>query len=238
MATEQELTTAVQGIFAQQWDSSTKGTSVPEPHTLRLNANHGINLDATVLYADMKESTDLVDRNPPEFAAEIYKAYLRCAASIISSEGGEVTAYDGDRVMGVFLGNMKNTNAVRSALKINNAVTEIIQPLLKNQYPATTYTLNHTVGVDTSAVMAARTGIRKDNDIVWVGRAPNHAAKLCAADYGRPLRITRPVFDAMHGSVKTSQGQSMWTYEYGSDNYRGGVLTSSWWFAQWFNGDN
>ncbi len=29
----------------------------------------------------------------------LYKAYLHCAAKIISNEGGEITAYDGDRIM-------------------------------------------------------------------------------------------------------------------------------------------
>jgi len=28
--------------------------------------------------------------------------------------------------------------------------------------------------------MQARVGVREDNDIVWIGRAANYAAKLCA----------------------------------------------------------
>jgi len=37
-------------------------------------------------------------------AAEIYKTYLHCAAKIIRSEGGSITSYDGDRIMGIFIG--------------------------------------------------------------------------------------------------------------------------------------
>jgi class 3 adenylate cyclase len=44
------------------------------------------------------------------FAAEIYKSYLISACRIIRDNGGEITAFDGDRVMAVFIGNMKNTN--------------------------------------------------------------------------------------------------------------------------------
>ena len=36
------------------------------------------------------------------------------------------------------------------------------------------------VGIDTSELFVARTGIRRANDLVWVGRAANHAAKLSA----------------------------------------------------------
>jgi class 3 adenylate cyclase len=65
--------------------------------------------------------------NPAEkhrFAAEIYKTFLHCAAKIIRSEDGVITAYDGDRIMAVFIGNAKNTSAVRAALKNSLGGTE------------------------------------------------------------------------------------------------------------------
>src|SRR5260370_31674604 len=126
----------------------------------------------------MADSTDLVDGHEPHFAAEIYKAYLRCAARIIKHEQGTITAYDGDRVMAVFLGNSKNTSAVRSAQMINYTIQAIINPSLKKQYPNTTYQLKYVIGVDTSELFVARIGVRNDNDLVWVGRAANYAVKL------------------------------------------------------------
>ena len=44
-------------------------------------------------------------------AAEVYKSYMACAVRIIKDEDGSITAYDGDRVMGIFIGNVKNTTA-------------------------------------------------------------------------------------------------------------------------------
>jgi len=73
-----------------------------------------VKLDATVLYADMSGSTKLVDAfTSPKFPAEVYKCYLSCAAKIIKAGGGSITAYDGDRVMAVFLGDSKNSSAAR-----------------------------------------------------------------------------------------------------------------------------
>ena len=60
-----------------------------------------------------------MDGHKAHFAAEVYKAFLRCAARIIRAEGGAITAYDGDRVMAVFVGEGKNTAAVRCALKVH-----------------------------------------------------------------------------------------------------------------------
>lgn len=90
-----------------------------------------------------------------EFSAEIYKTFLRCASQIIRSEGGAITAYDGDRVMAIFTGGTKNTDAVRCALKINYAVSEIIQPAINAQY-TTDFKLSHVVGIDTSQLRTSR----------------------------------------------------------------------------------
>jgi class 3 adenylate cyclase len=176
MGLAEELSAKVAEIFREVWDLPRDGTVVPSDTSLTFS-NTAIKLDATVLYADIADSTYLVDAFDPNFAAEIYKTFLHCAGKIIRSEDGAITAYDGDRIMAVYLGKTKNTAAVRSALKINHAVKNIITPLLKAQYPAKAYTLKHVVGIDTSDLLVAKTGVRGANDLVWVGRAANYAAR-------------------------------------------------------------
>ena len=147
------------------------------------------------------------------FAAEIYKSFLLCAARILKNEGGTITAYDGDRVMAVFIGGSKNTSAARSALKINWAMQKIVQPALKKQYPSKNYIPRHVVGIDTSDLYVARTGVRGDNDLVWVGRAANYAAKLSALSESYRTYATEAAYDNFHKSAKYSKegdGESMW----------------------------
>src|SRR5437667_6398872 len=119
-----ELKQIVADIFRRKWETI-DGRVVPDPDKIGF-ANEGVQFDGTVLYADLADSTLLVDTSGPQFAAEIYKSYLHCAAKIITSEGGAITAYDGDRIMAVYLGKFKNQSAARSALKINHAVKQII----------------------------------------------------------------------------------------------------------------
>ena len=112
-----ELDIAVKNIFAGVWSERDREV-VPEPEDLKLG-NDAVKLNATVRYADISSSTALVDSYRAQFAAEIYKVFLVCAAKIIKDEDGVITAYDGDRVMGVFIGGSKNTHAGRTALRIN-----------------------------------------------------------------------------------------------------------------------
>jgi class 3 adenylate cyclase len=208
MALAEEIKAEVKKVLGDQW-TTRDGEVVPESEDLKLG-NDAVKLDGTVLYADLSASTALVDGYKPHFAAEIYKAYLYCAAKIIRSEGGAITAYDGDRVMAVFIGGTKNTSAARAGLKINWVVKNLINPAIKEQYPNTTYEVRHTVGIDTSKLFVARTGIRGSNDLVWVGRAANYAAKLTALSPDYPTRITSEVYSRLQDSAKTSQGKSMW----------------------------
>jgi class 3 adenylate cyclase len=213
MGMTDDLNAEVNKIIKEQW-TTTDGRVVPETENIELG-NKGTNLDATCLYADLAESTNLVNTLSPQIAAEVYKCYLNCACRIIRSQGGVITAFDGDRVMAVFVGETKNTPAVRAALAINHAVVKVINPALKDYYKEKigTYEVRHSVGVDTSKVMVARTGIRGANDLVWVGRAANYAAKLCTLRDGiYATWITGSVYDAMHASVKnTSDGtKTMW----------------------------
>ena len=212
MALKDDLETKVADIFATEW-TTRKGQVVPIPDDIKLG-NDAVKLDGVVLYADLSQSTSLVDNYPAEFAAEIYKSYLHCAAKIIKDQGGVITAYDGDRIMAVFIGDNKNSAAAKAALKINYARLKIINPAIKTQYPNSTYTVRHTIGIDSCELFVARTGIRGSNDLVWVGKAANHAAKLTELPNDFPSYITEEVYDMLHLSSKYANGKldgtNMW----------------------------
>lgn len=232
MPLSDDLDTEVKRIFRELW-SEREGRVVPSAEDVGLT-NDSIKFDrATVLYADLSASTSLVQSYDWKFAAEIYRTYLFCAAKIIRDMDGSITAYDGDRIMGVFIGNFQSTNAVKCALKINYAVTHIIMPALKAQYPSSDYSLNQKVGVDTSPIAVARTGVRGDNDLVWVGRAANYAAKLTELKESPTTWITKAVFDKMSedakygGENKELMWRSWkWTEVDGSE-----IFSSTWWWS-------
>ncbi len=228
MALVDDLRSTVAQIFKSSWNTR-NGQMVPESENLKL-ANDGVCLDATVLYADLDGSTAMVDQFKPEFSAEVYKAYLHCAAKIVRSQGGAITAYDGDRIMAVFIGDKKNSSAAETALRLNYAVVKIINPSLKAQYPKAQFVLRHVVGVDTSKLLVARTGVRGANDLVWVGRAANYAAKLTSLSSHFASRVTGAVFDRMNDKAKyASDGRLMWEQKTWTPMNKMRIYRSTWW---------
>jgi class 3 adenylate cyclase len=209
MTLKDEITGEVKKIFSNQWKTR-DGTKVPEAGDVALG-NEAVQLDGTILYADLSGSTEMVDTYKKSFSAEIYKTYLYAAAKVIRAEGGTIVAYDGDRIMAVFIGDYKNTSAVQCALKIHWAVKYIVMPLKREQYPSNELSIRHVVGIDTGTLWAARTGVRGANDLVWVGPAANYAAKLTELDAGYPTWITKRVYNRLNDAAKiSSDGRNMW----------------------------
>lgn len=211
MTLADELKQYVKKTIDEQWVRR-DGVTVPEADDLALK-NDAVNLDGVVLYADLADSTGLVKNYKDWFAAAIYKNYLYCAAKVIRSLGGAITAYDGDRVMAVFLGDTKNSNAAKAALQIHWAVDNLIKPAVQQKYPTNKFVLRQKVGVDCSKLMVARTGIRGSNDLVWVGNAANSAAKLAALSLDYSSYISEAVYVRLTDSSKDGGNpkKSMWT---------------------------
>ena len=230
MGLKADLEKEVAAVFRAKWDER-DGNVVPEDDSLTLG-NDAVKLKATVVYADLADSTKLVDGHAPFFSAEMYKTFLHCAAKIIRSEDGFITAYDGDRIMAVYIGELKNSRAVRSALKINFAVSQLINPAQQGLYVKSFFTMKHVAGVDTSDLFIAKTGVRGANDLVWVGRAANYAAKLSSLPASFPTYVTKEVHDAIINELKVfTDGRAMWEPVRWNNFDDRIIYRSNWWWS-------
>lgn len=213
MGLRDELNSNVDVILSERWETR-EGRAVPEIETVALKGEI-VKLNATMLYSDLADSTALASHSR-EIASRVYKCFLSCTSKVITDGGGSIRSFDGDRVMAVFVGEYKNTSAAKVALKINWMFLNIIKPKLTAKYGVFrngTFSLAQCVGIDTSEVTVIRAGIRASNDLVWVGRAPNFAAKLSSIR-NSPYHsyITEEVFNVLApaGKIGGTNNQQMW----------------------------
>ena len=204
MTLSDDLKSKVKQFMESPWDVR-QANIIPNDSNLTLTGKVA-KLDATVIYADMRSSSKLVDELTQRVAGKIYQSFLYSLASIIKSNGGEITAYDGDRVVGIFIGKYKNSSATISALMINHAVSNILKPMLEGHFKSlgeSGFEISHCVGVDTGSFLAVKAGLRSANDIVWIGRPPNLAAKLSEIrETVYSTYITDKVFQALDDPAK------------------------------------
>jgi adenylate cyclase len=232
MALIDDLSSEVNDIINKEW-SIRDGQVIPKTDDVAL-AGGAVQMTATVLYADLADSTDLAIQYDKRVAAKVIKCFLSCCSRLIKFKSGEIRSFDGDRVMGVFIGKTPNSEAAECALKINYVFKNIIKPKLENKYPSLksgNYKLAHCVGIDTSEMLVVRGGVRNNNDLVWIGRAPNIAAKL-SGRRNSPYHsyITKAVFDKLSDSAKYSGDKRlMWQELSKKDNVKGITIYRSEW---------
>ncbi len=195
--------------FGTKW-TVRDGVVVPSASDLKLSNDAVHFKTATILYADLDGSTSLVEKKKWEFAGEVYKTFLYAASRLIRKNNGSIVSYDGDRVMGIFISESQRNQAVSCALEINYAIKKIVQVELEKHWTAD-FDIRHVIGIDTSTIRAARTGVRGDNDLVWIGNAANLAAKLTALSADNPTWITKRVYDQLNDPQKIGpNGENIW----------------------------
>jgi class 3 adenylate cyclase len=214
-----QLTEKVKSYANSLWAEIPKGRVVPTPENQNLtHGNTGVNVDVTVLYADIKDSTKMVDELPPTRSAEYYKAYLECGARVIKENNGTITAYDGDRIMAIFIGDSQVVDAVNTALQLNWVVRNIVNPIFSDMYGESHRELSHTIGIDKGEILATKAGVRLDNDIVWIGAPANYAAKLNSFEGLDPeyqIRITSQALSCIPSSIfVNASGETIWDGPY------------------------
>lgn len=209
-----EIEDSIGTIFTTTWNSR-DGQAVPKTEDVTLS-NGAVKLDAAVLYADLADSTRLARDFPRSVAAKIVRAYLSSMTRLINERGGTVRSFDGDRVMGIFVGDSKHSSAAKCALNMHYVLSKVLRPKAEKKFPSLVekgFKLEHCAGVSRSDIFVVRAGVRGSNDLVFIGSAPNIAAKLSDIR-NSPYRsyITWKVFRNLNDESKySSDRKNMWT---------------------------
>lgn len=233
MASESTLRSQIRSVLRTRWDKRT-GQVVPETEDVKLSGG-GVELEAAFLYCDMADSTKLAQSCKQEAAGKVIRSFLDAVTRVIRAERGAIRSFDGDRVMGIFIGDSKCTSSARCALKINYVVREIIHEELENYYSdyPESFRIGHCTGVALGKTLLVRGGVRNNNDLVSIGKAPNIAAKLSSLRTKAPSYITDDVYSNLHDSAKYGgeNNRPMWTRETRTVAGRAQALyRSTWWW--------
>lgn len=218
------LTDEVENVLKISWEERS-GSVIPDTTDVALK-NGAVKINATFLYADLAGSSILAKKCPWETTAKIIRSYLDTTVRLIRYHGGEIRSFDGDRVMGIFKGDTPNTSAANCARNIDWVVTNLINPKAKDKFKSirdNDIKIKHCVGIDTSEARAVRAGIRNNNDLIWIGKAPSFAAKLSdIREYPYEVYISKESYNKLAETAKKSGGEDVWsstTVIVGDDTY-------------------
>ncbi|MFV2145610.1 adenylate/guanylate cyclase domain-containing protein [Isoptericola sp. G70] len=239
MATLKEQVDEAVEEVSKTWTKTTwltTTTAVPDPDDMGYSDAKVV--QATYLYSDLIDSSGLVKAaDTHEEVASVMSTFLKVAVRIIRAENGHIRSFDGDRVMGVFTGANRKTRSVRAAMKIEYAVSRLIDPEIQSVFKSLQdagWHIRAMTGIATSEALLVRAGIRNNSDLLSVGLGPNLAAKLSDLRdtlAGHHIAIGKGTYNGLGESVIMSKGKDMWTgpyslsmgggsYNYYTSNYR------------------
>lgn len=217
MSDKEEFVKGVDGYFEGAYEV-TSGTVIPNIADIPFG-KVGRELDLTMMFIDIRESTKIVDSFRRVTAAKMYKSFLWGVAKIARDNNGELRSFNGDGVLMAFIGPSKQNNAVKAAMQMKWFCTEVLKPRIesyfKNNSELADMEFNFGIGIDSGKVLVVRGGIKgeNNNDLVWVGNATNYAVKLSNRSIdGYHIYISKEVYTALDDSHKLggSPKRNMW----------------------------
>jgi uridylate cyclase len=200
---------AILGIDWQLRDANV----IPEAEEIA-PANGAFKIEATFLYADLADVLVLAEKCSWETTAKIIRAYLNISARMILADGGTVTRAGSHSVMGIFRGEAPNTSAVNCARKIDWMMEKVLNPKAHTAFECirkNKLSIRHCIGIDTSDTWAVRSGAGTNNDLTWIGRAPEFAAQLSGiGKYPYSVYTSRACFTRLADTARETGEKNIW----------------------------
>jgi class 3 adenylate cyclase len=202
------ISTAIDKILSQSVEEIEILDNVP-PLTELTDSNKVFKGKLSILFVDIRKSTDLTDEIKSKKMVKIYRAFIRLVIQAIRYSGGYSRQFAGDGIMGVFQDSVEEDGKITSAKKAINAARYISTLVDYCLNPALKKNMNEVViscglGICTGPIMVTKAGMRgKETDelsedelgIVWVGSTTNYASRFCSLTKGGEIFIDITTYD-------------------------------------------
>jgi adenylate cyclase len=134
--------------------------------------------EVTVLFADLRNFTPMVETTPPKEVVKIINGYFKEMDEAIRQQNGLVLQYIGDEIEAVFGAPIFREDhprmAMQAALEMRKRLHKVNDALRQSGYPP----LAHGIGIHTGHVVAANIGSPDRLSYALVGDTVNLASRL------------------------------------------------------------
>ena len=138
----------------------------------------GKRVHASVMFADIRGFTPLVESEPPEATIELLNAYYALMFDAISGHGGVVNQMIGDGLMAVFGAPLPLADCAGSAVAAALEMGELIEQFSLQRDASGKPAIRIGIGIATGDVVAGYTGTQQRATYTCIGDTVNLAARL------------------------------------------------------------
>lgn len=164
--------------------------------------------EVTVLFADLRDFSQLVETIPPRDVVTIVNTYFQAMSEAIAAHDGLVIQFIGDEIEAVFGAPIAlehhAQNAIEAALEMRERLSRVNLELSGQGFPA----LRHGIGLHTGKVVAANIGSSQRLSYALVGETVNIASRIQDLNkkFGTDVLLSEAVFNkSTHKKIEMRQ---------------------------------
>jgi adenylate cyclase len=161
----------------------------------------GERLVLSVLYADLRNSTELAESTDPELLVGFVNDYLGRMTEVILGHQGTLDKFIGDEVMALFGAPFPNPDhafrAVRVAVEMQAAHRDVMAAWQSKVFePAPVG-----IGIATGEMTVGEIGCAQRTDYTVIGRAANLGSRICSVARGGEVMISAETYALVQPQV-------------------------------------
>ncbi|MBN1177782.1 MAG: GAF domain-containing protein [Anaerolineae bacterium] len=162
----------------------------------------GERLVLTVLYADMRDSTQLAECTGPELLVEFVNGYLAQMTEIILDRQGTLDKFIGDEVMALFGAPFPQPDhalrAVRTAFEMQRAHQSMMDAWRQRGLVPSPIG----IGIASGEMIVGEMGCARRTDYTVIGRAANLGSRICGVAGGGEVLVSQETYDMVQDAVE------------------------------------
>ncbi|HID32782.1 MAG TPA: hypothetical protein EYP24_05340 [bacterium (Candidatus Stahlbacteria)] len=166
----------------------------------------GVQVEATILFADIRGFTPMVENLEPGYTVELLNEFLSVMTEEVFNEDGTLDKYVGDCIMAIFGAPIQHPDdplrAVRASLGMKQRVREVNEKWQRRGFKES---LRIGIGINTGKVLAGNIGSEKRMDYTVISDAVNLASRLEGVAGPGQIIVSENTYLKVKDSVETKR---------------------------------
>ncbi|MFC2004252.1 CHASE2 domain-containing protein [Chloroflexota bacterium] len=159
--------------------------------------------EVSVLFADIRNFTQISERLSPEATVTMLNQYLPAVVDVVLQNGGIIDKFGGDNVMAVWNAPQSQSDHARLAVKSAWDIQYKLAAL--NQDEAQLPFVQFGIGINTGTALAGNVGSIGRIEYTVIGDTVNLASRICSAAPGGEIWIGPDTYNQVKDSVEVEK---------------------------------
>jgi len=198
------------------------------PSTDKLTFKNGFYVNATALFVDIRDSSNLTDKHRRPALAKIYRSFISEVIAILNGNSNcKYINVDGDCVSGVY--ETPNKSDIDSVFKDAYTISSMVDILNCKLKKKNITEIEIGIGLDYGRLLLIKAGFAGSglNEVAWMGDALNTASKLCSKankDTSYEILVSYDVYQNLNEHNQELLNHISYNYSLSIDYYGRNVI--------------